>query len=1100
MKISRSMLQIGSSISLLLLLFTLVGSAAVVYAAALAPANGGVISGQVSSPSGYPLPAGTLVKLFDAGEEYVHGIAQPDLADGSFQFGPAPNGLYVIKAVPPAGSGYTQSLPKPVSIVNAPVNVGVLALTEPQIFGSVVAPDGVILVDAEVLVFLGSGQVIQHVDAEGGRFLVGGLPVGGYALQATPTGDAPYWKSPLESLLIQHPGEAFTVTLRLRSADLWGTIQDDQGNPVPGARVIVADNSGEHGSDLSNANGYWAIGGLDAGVYRLSAIPPWSHSGLLPPQPLEVTLPGATNPYPLVFGSPIKIVQGTVSANTGQPVFHAQVLARRVNLPGQAHTLSAADGSYRLDLSPGVWALTVRPISDTLPTDWVYPYPPQWVYFHQDDDPESRDQDFTVIIPDAAVSGIVQMPDGSAPPFTVTVSLHNDEGVGLRAQADPLDGSFDLAVPNGGYKVVVHPQNQGYLGPAVDPIHAPPNGALDLGTLTLLPRDAVISGTIRTDGSPVAGIPVVAWRQGIPGSLRTTSGLDGAYALAVSEGRWHVQPAPGADQAYLYTGAGEQVDIQAGGVAPEVDFDLLAADAIISGVLVNESGEPVIDAYGWAAAYQVRAPEIHNGAPIEAGLFSIHVPAGTYNLAAHLPTGGPYTSAGERRVTVGSGGSVNVTLTVQVKDAQISGALWDPRNQDVVEGVAGWVGAWFGENWAAAPINDGNGSYRLGVAAGLWHLDYQIDPQAGYAKINSPLNVPVQSGQTAVAPLGILPKDGTISGVVLAPDGAPLAGATLLAKGIGPHIQNIWLQATSGQDGRFSIAAPHGRYRLGAAFNQPDWLKPYERQVEVLPGGVSGGHILQFRQADMLVSGILTVTNAVEAGQVHVWAWSDDGAFTRERFPVELDGDTASGPYQLGLISGTAWRLGAVFETSSQYWFGQARIPASDSDLLQDIVLHGPYPKPAPVVVTFDSATPQHISLADGTHIFVPAGAMPVEGMVTLRIVPLAALPHQQHANVYRYGYTFLATDQNGEPIEAHFNQDVVISFKYEDAELVGLHIHESWLKPAYFSTTTDRWTFPESFVIDAQANRVVMQIDHFTDYALTSIEGYAVYLPLTMR
>ena len=168
--------------------------------------------------------------------------------------------------------------------------------------------------------------------------------------------------------------------------------------------------------------------------------------------------------------------------------------------------------------------------------------------------------------------------------------------------------------------------------------------------------------------------------------------------------------------------------------------------------------------------------------------------------------------------------------------------------------------------------------------------------------------------------------------------------------------------------------------------------------------------------------------------------------------------------------------------------------------MTQDIFLHGPFPKPAPVVVTFDATTPQHIGLADGTHIFIPAGAMPVQGKVTLRIVPIAALPHQQHANVFRYGYAFLATDQNGEPIEAHFNQDVVISFTYEDAELIGLHIHELWLKPAYFSTTTNRWTFPESFVIDTQANRVVMQIDHFTDYALTSVEGFAVYLPITVR
>ena len=52
--------------------------------------------------------------------------------------------------------------------------------------------------------------------------------------------------------------------------------------------------------------------------------------------------------------------------------------------------------------------------------------------------------------------------------------------------------------------------------------------------------------------------------------------------------------------------------------------------------------------------------------------------------------------------------------------------------------------------------------------------------------------------------------------------------------------------------------------------------------------------------------------------------------------------------------------------------------------------------------------------------------------------------------------------------------------------------ISESFLKPAYFSTTTNEWTFPESYVVDTEANRVVMQIDHFTDFALTGVPGFS--------
>jgi len=90
--------------------------------------------------------------------------------------------------------------------------------------------------------------------------------------------------------------------------------------------------------------------------------------------------------------------------------------------------------------------------------------------------------------------------------------------------------------------------------------------------------------------------------------------------------------------------------------------------------------------------------------------------------------------------------------------------------------------------------------------------------------------------------------------------------------------------------------------------------------------------------------------------------------------------------------------------------------------------------------------------------------------------------------------------DEEGQPITEHFNQDVVIGFTYDERELWYAGISEHWLKPAYFSTTTNEWTFPESYVVDTEGDRVVMQIDHFTDFALTGEVGFRVFLPLVLR
>jgi hypothetical protein len=1076
-----------------------------VMAAFLSAPNGGMISGVVTSPGGYPLPEGTLVRLSDPMNGNARGEAQPDLNTGAFSLGPVPNGMYLVRAVPPLASGYTPSQPKPVHVFNAPVDTGELELTLPQVLGTVVNPLTSTPVDAAVKISRLGGMPFQEAAAPGGSFALGGLPVGGYILVAYPTGDLPLWQSLPVTLSITSTVVSQTVELTLQQADLWGYTQDSSGNPVKDARVFVNQVMNGRGWDLSNEHGFWAIGGLPQGSYWLGAAAPREHPDLLPPALITVTLPGAANPYTLIFGSPEKVLQGAVTTNTGAPVFHAQVVAHRVNVAGAAEALSAADGSYELQLSPGLWAVTVKPVTDTTPSDWVFNLPPQFVFFRMDRLPQVENLDFTVITADASVSGVVVMPDGSPPPFTVTIGLMDNEGIGRRVETPAGDGSFDISLPNGGYKVFVNPQDAGYVGPQLDPIQLAPQGHLDLGNIPLLPRDAQITGLVSLNGgAPAADIPIVAWRPGIPGTLNATTGEDGQYILAVSAGTWHVQPAPAKDQPYLYSGPGQDITLVSGGTQPDVDFSLAAADARIVGTLVDEAQNPVVDAEGWAAARSLSDAEVHNGAPIANGQFTIYVPAGDYNVAAMLSAGSPYMSGSERMVSAVSGEAAPVTITLRVKDAHIVGALVDVRQRPMsqpVTGVSGMVSAWSGGNWGVAPINPGNGTYRMDVADGLWRLNYRIDPDADYARLRAGFNVTAPENFTATVPLPVTRKDGLITGTVLAPDGAPLAGALVVVNGSGPVVNGIWLETRSDASGLFSIEVPHGVYRLGAAYNQDGWIKPIERAVLVPENGISGGNVLQFRLADAEISGTLTVTNTDQGGMVLVSGWSEDGGFVRGQFPITLtSGSTAVGAYSLDVISNTTWRLKAVFETETRFWFGTTRVEVGEAGAVQDITLAGPISKPAPVVVTFDALQPQHIDLADGTSIFIPGGAMPVSGTVTLRIVPVAGLPWQRHAAILNYGYSFYASGEDGLPIEESFNQDVVISFAYNRRDLQDHHMREDDLRPVYFSTVENRWVFPQSYVIDMERNRVVMQINHFTDYILAGEQAgsFQTYLPMT--
>ncbi|MBL7065074.1 MAG: carboxypeptidase regulatory-like domain-containing protein [Anaerolineae bacterium] len=177
--------------------------------------------------------------------------------------------------------------------------------------------------------------------------------------------------------------------MTLTSADLYGVVTDHLGNPVPGATIYATGMNEEHRRchDLTSGSGYYAIGGLGSGTYLLTAEPPWYEGALLPPTPITVTLPLTPQEHDLTFGAPPKVVTGTVETNTGDPVLNARVVAHRLDKGGRVKTLSGSDGGYQLDLSDGLWALTVKVISTTMPSEWVYPSPPQLVHFQHDPEP-----------------------------------------------------------------------------------------------------------------------------------------------------------------------------------------------------------------------------------------------------------------------------------------------------------------------------------------------------------------------------------------------------------------------------------------------------------------------------------------------------------------------------------------------------------------------------------------------------------------------------------------------------------------------------------------------------------------------------------------
>jgi len=109
-------------------------------------------------------------------------------------------------------------------------------------------------------------------------------------------------------------------------------------------------------------------------------------------------------------------------------------------------------------------------------------------------------------------------------------------------------------------------------------------------------------------------------------------------------------------------------------------------------------------------------------------------------------------------------------------------------------------------------------------------------------------------------------------------------------------------------------------------------------------------------------------------------------------------------------------------------------------------------------------------------------------------------VPSHRRGDVIGLGYAFEAFDSNGQPITQNFNQDVAISFRYDPAELLARGLTVDRIRPAYYSTTTDRWTLPDSYVVDEDRHTITMEIDHFTTMGLVDAPADItnhLYLPL---
>jgi len=650
----------------------------------------------------------------------------------------------------------------------------------------------------------------------------------------------------------------------------------------------------------------------------------------------------------------------------------------------------------------------------------------------------------------------------------------------------------------------------------------------------------------------------------LPSRSTTSEGTDGAFSLAVTAGTWRVAIALAEEDPYMPYRLQWQaiVTVAAGQTVNDIDLLIAPASSRIAGALVVEgSAAPAVDACGVVAAYKAGEPIAYDYRRFTGGQFDLPVISGTFRLAVlpipaveqlagYTPPGcaaGKYLAKTLREVAVADGETVAITVPLRITDATIHGQLWDDSTDAALTGWGGQIMGWSQGNWSAAQIDPLTGIGDLPASAGVWWLAYRIDPQSSYQAQPGVARADVPTGTVAITlPLSVIPSAATISGVVLDPDGNPLPRIAVAAINL-ENPRGGSTQVLTREDGSFTIGLDYGTYQIsifGPAERQEarEWISPEPQRVKLSPAQPSETLEFRFRRGNATISGRISLAASVQAGQTKlpalVWAANRDGH--------TKGWASQDGAYSLPVLQGQTWTVGAIYEAGASLWVTATMVSVNKAEIPLDLILTRPYTLATGLVQAVDRDAAFYGELADVFSAYIPAGALPTDATANSQVAALRSRKWVLHLSetvrlllglrpkarvsarlgCLLYGdclppwraagltttaaagvtlltpaYTIAGEDAGGNPIVGSLSAPAVLRIPYDAGELASLGFTEADLQALYYNETLDAWERAASFIVDQDADAVVIFAERLGSYALVATEARnQVYLPLSIR
>lgn len=876
----------------------------------------------------------------------------------------------------------------------------------------------------------------------------------------------------------------------------------------------------------TDSNGNYSLAVSSAGTYNLS-ISSWGlPAGYSVPDTMQVTVSNVSTPITqnIVAVTNSKTISGRVSKKNGDAVTDAYLYAYN-NSGGYASTSTDASGNYSMSLKGGSWSVWIY--SNTYPATWSYTGDNVTIKFESNDTTETKTYNWEVSGKDSAVTGRFLYADGTpAGSNQVSLSLWSSNG-DYAYGSTGADGTFNLPVTGGTYSASAYVSVSSYGAPDIGSISVPDDETVDLGDLTLLSRNAQITGSSTdSNGAGVSGVYMYAWKSsGSYDWASTTTGDDGTYTLYVTPGTWSVSlwVSSGSDAnsgvSYSYLGTALTVVVADGETVSGNNFLLQSNDSSLRFSTVNTSGNALDDQYGWASLTSSSTTSDYGswygslGCYVSLGACEVDLPAGSYNTSyysysnwgssgsasytySHPEQGGTQVES----VTITAGSTANVNLVLAENDVVLSGEFLDSAGDPIDDLYWAEVYAYNGQSYAYAWVNQ-DSNYTLSLSAGTWTVSYWVDYTSGYLSSPESESMTLVSGDNITKNFTLLQSNSSVTVNAVDPDGQALANAFIdLSTQYGTQTTDTGDQyglinqtTYTDLDGNAELTMPEGEYYVTASLPSSEgYISPEPQLVTADPDNATSLTMV-FLESDASIAGQVTdgagITRSLRKLQAvgdpvaaYVYGWSESGHFS------ETNADE-SGMYTLNVIAGATWHIGAVFEAASgnYYYSDEVSIDVADASYSQDLTLSNTGSLPEPQTVIFTSSEPTVMTLSDGTTLDMPANSISAENeQVTVTATPVAEIAHTASDQPVSYAYDFVATDSDNNMI-TEFASNVTITLPYNEETLAEDGIAEEELSVNYYSDSSGDWAPVTSVVVDTENDAFVITTDHFTKYALMS-------------